>query len=66
MEDINLFDPVFSMTLLHFGEEDALNGMTIVHCVLEADGPMPSIHDRIAFCGDLLCTQNEGVVIAVE
>ena len=66
VEDMNLFDPVFSMTLLHFGEEDALLGITTVLCFLEVNVLMPAIHDRIVFSGNLLCMQNEGVFFAVK
>ena len=66
VEDMNLFDAVFSMTLLHFGEDDTLLGITTVHCFLEDNVPMPAIHDRIVFSGNLLSMQNEGVLVAVE
>lgn len=66
MEDINLFDPVFTMTLLHFHDEDSLRGMTTIYCVLKSDVSMPSIHERIAFFGDLLSMQNEGIVVTVD
>jgi hypothetical protein len=73
VDDINLFDPVFTLTLLQFAPEGVLLGMTTLNGLLNEDGhqvlpvdAIPFLNERIVFTGELYSIRFEEIVIVIE